>query len=68
MMSSLTIGDEVITNSYEIENKFIDYFNSIFRVDNNCYNNGLIEDVIPNIVNDQMNSMLTSYSHSHLSA
>lgn len=59
-ISYLTIGDEVIIDTYEIVNQYVVHFNFIFNVDSNHYNNGLIDEVIPNIVDDQMSVILTS--------
>ncbi|PNX55219.1 hypothetical protein L195_g048846, partial [Trifolium pratense] len=58
-MSILRSGDMVIDDPLEIENHVINYYTNLYAVSNNCVDNGLIAKVIPKIVTDEDNMMLT---------
>ncbi|MCI29483.1 RNA-directed DNA polymerase (Reverse transcriptase), partial [Trifolium medium] len=58
-ISVLRHGDDLLTDPDAIENHVVSYYNSIFNTDNNCLDNGLVDKVIPNMLNEAMNDMLT---------
>jgi hypothetical protein len=53
-------GDNVITDPTEIANIIVNHFQNIFTTNNVLQDNNLIDDVIPHLVDDQINIMLTS--------
>lgn len=52
--------DLIMFNEANIENHIGGYFESLFSTDNNCVDNGLIEEAISPMVSKYDNSMLTS--------
>lgn len=58
-MSMLKHDGEIISSTSQIENHVVSYFEGIFNTENNCSPNDLIELVIPNIVSQEDNLMLT---------
>ncbi|XP_024636247.1 uncharacterized protein [Medicago truncatula] len=60
LISSLRIHDQVTTNQQQISDHIVQYFNNLF-----CANSAvlqdplLVEEVIPNLVTDSINTMLT---------
>lgn len=52
-------GSTILEKSEDIENHILDFYKDLFSTDNNCRDNGLVEEVIQPMVNDEDNSMLT---------
>lgn len=52
-------NDQILNTADEIEGHVVSYFENIFGSDNNCTEDGLAEEVIPNIVSSAKNKMLT---------
>jgi hypothetical protein len=63
-ISLLRYGDEVFTDSQAIEDHTLNYFKNIFPTSNMCIPNGLPASLIPNLVTDLDNSMLTALPNS----
>lgn len=59
-MSTLKHNGVVLETASQIEDHVVSYFENIFCSDNNCLDNGLIEEVIPHTVSRKDNVMLTS--------
>jgi hypothetical protein len=57
-ISFLQDGNNVLTDSAEIELHALSYFQAIFSMDNNCVQNTLVDEVIPTLVTDADNDML----------
>lgn len=54
------MGDVRLTEPRHIEEHVLDYFQGIFGVDNSCIHNDLVIRVIPSLVINNENSMLTA--------
>lgn len=59
-MSMLKHDDIVLNTAPQIESHVLSYFEGIFYSENSCEDNGLIEEVIPNIGSREDNLMLTA--------
>ncbi|CAJ2645555.1 unnamed protein product [Trifolium pratense] len=59
LISSLRNGDDLITNASDIESHVVNYFKDIFSSPNMCLDNGIIDQVIPNLITDDQNISLT---------
>jgi len=57
-ISFLQDGDNVITESTAIESHILNYFQAIFRRENNCTLNTLVDETIPSLVTEADNHML----------
>ncbi|MCH86209.1 RNA-directed DNA polymerase (Reverse transcriptase) [Trifolium medium] len=53
-------GDNVITETSEIASIIVNHFQNLFTTNNVLQDNNLIDNVIPHLVDDQVNSMITS--------
>jgi hypothetical protein len=53
-------GKARLTDPKQIEDHVLDYFQGIFCVENNCITNDLVGNMIPLLVTDRDNLMLTS--------
>ncbi|XP_058784648.1 uncharacterized protein LOC131659478 [Vicia villosa] len=60
LVSSLNLNDSVITDHAMIESHLINHFTNIFNQNVDMQDNGLIEKVIPKVVNDNTNAMLVA--------
>ncbi|XP_019434814.1 PREDICTED: uncharacterized protein LOC109341364 [Lupinus angustifolius] len=58
-LSMLKYGDSVLTNHDDIANHVLDYYTNLFASPNITAPNSVIQDVIPRLVTDEGNSMLT---------
>jgi len=59
-ISLLMMGDVRLTETRHIEQHVLDYFQGIFGVDNTCIHNDLVSRVIPSLVTDDENVLLTA--------
>ncbi|XP_019435946.1 PREDICTED: uncharacterized protein LOC109342412 [Lupinus angustifolius] len=59
-LSMLKNGDSILTSKDDIENHVLDYYTNLFASHNSTVPNSLIQEVIPRLVTDSDNSMLTS--------
>lgn len=59
-ISMLMMGEVRRTEPCDIEDHVLDYFQGIFGVDNFCTSNDLVSKVIPSLVTDHENLMLTA--------
>lgn len=50
----------ILSSSEEIEQYFLQYFKSIFCLENNCFENSILQQSIPNIVTQQDNLFLAA--------
>jgi hypothetical protein len=57
-ISFLQDGEDVSTDPMALEMHILDYFQSIFSVDNNCVQNTLVDETIPPLVTEDDNHML----------
>ncbi|XP_058768954.1 uncharacterized protein LOC131642755, partial [Vicia villosa] len=58
-INSLVIDDSVISNQSLLENHIVEHFTNLFNQNYVLQENGLIRKVIPKLVNDPINDMLT---------
>ena len=58
-ISFLNVENSVITTPADIEAHILAYFQSIFSVDNNCGSNNMVAQMIPRLVTDNDNIMLS---------
>jgi hypothetical protein len=58
-ISSIRVDDVVITDPSLISNHVVNHFQTLFSSDNAVIDNGLIEEVIPALITDDINNMLT---------
>lgn len=58
-ISILKRGDDLLTNPAKIESHIVSYYEDLFASNNECRDNGLIEEVISLMVTDIDNEMLT---------
>jgi hypothetical protein len=58
-LSSIRIDDVVTTDPSLIYNHVVNHLHSLFANDDAVFDNGLIEEVIPTLLSDDINSMLT---------
>jgi hypothetical protein len=56
---SIRVNDEVITDQSHIANQMVSHFTNLFTSNNSVHDNGLIEEVIPTTVTDNINNLLT---------
>lgn len=49
----------LLSSTEEIKQHFVNYFQNIFYSINNCTDNSMVQDCIPNIVTQQDNMLLT---------
>ncbi|MCH80720.1 DUF4283 domain protein, partial [Trifolium medium] len=59
-INAIRDGDIVLTEPTEIANHIVNYYQNLFSSNNVLQENNLIEDVIPHLVDDQVNKMLIS--------
>ncbi|XP_019450480.1 PREDICTED: uncharacterized protein LOC109352716 [Lupinus angustifolius] len=59
-ISMLNVGDRILEKQEDIANHVLSYFTDLFVSQNSTTPNGLINDVIPSLVNEQDDSMLTA--------
>jgi len=59
LITSLNLGDTVITDTKEISEHIINHFSTLFNNTSNTCDNGLVDEVIPHLITDRINSMLT---------
>ncbi|XP_019435508.1 PREDICTED: uncharacterized protein LOC109342010 [Lupinus angustifolius] len=58
-ISRLQSNDNILTNQDDIDNHIIGYYKDFFASPNDTHPNNLIQAVIPSLVNQEKNSMLT---------
>lgn len=59
-ISMLKVDDHVLCSAEEIERHVVSFYEKLFCTENNCNDNGLIEEVIPSLVTLEQNLMLTN--------
>ncbi|MCI07075.1 RNA-directed DNA polymerase (Reverse transcriptase), partial [Trifolium medium] len=59
LITSLKHGDSTLTDPNIISSHVVDHFSNLFNQNSRVTDNGLIEDVIPNLLTDNINNMLT---------
>ncbi|XP_058734231.1 uncharacterized protein LOC131605962 [Vicia villosa] len=59
-INAITINDVVHTNMDTIEKHFLDHFHQLFNKNVVLQDNGLVEETIPNLINEDTNKTLTS--------
>jgi hypothetical protein len=59
MITSLKIGNELISNPDDLANHVVHHFSKLFGSNHVLQDNNLIEEVIPNLLNDDLNRLLT---------
>ncbi|GAU50883.1 hypothetical protein TSUD_411120 [Trifolium subterraneum] len=58
-IASIRIDDNIITEPDIIANHVVNHFQNLFSSDNVSLDNGLIEEVIPSLITEDINKMLT---------
>jgi hypothetical protein len=58
-ISSLMNGDVALNSTDEISAHVVDHFSSLFKQTGTFIDNGLVEEVIPKLITDRINHMLT---------
>lgn len=59
-MTTLKNGNLILDEAADIENHVLQYYKELFAKENNCSSNGLIDSVIPPVVSNEDNTMLTN--------
>jgi NDP-sugar pyrophosphorylase family protein len=60
VMSSIRVDDNLISDPQQIAHHVVDYFQNLFCTNSDILQDeALIEDVIPSVINDRINDMLT---------
>jgi len=68
LITSISNGDTVLTDPEDISEHIVNHFSSIFNNTPNTIDNGLVNEVIPSLITDRINNMLTlipSYEEIH---
>ncbi|MCI05544.1 RNA-directed DNA polymerase (Reverse transcriptase), partial [Trifolium medium] len=58
-LNSLRVDNSIVTEPELIANHVVNHFSSLFSASNSTFDNGLVEEVIPKLVNDNTNNLLT---------
>lgn len=58
-MSMLKLGDLILVEAADIEQYVLEYYSSLYSSDNNYVDNGLIDSIIPKVVSDEDNKLLS---------
>ncbi|GAU19900.1 hypothetical protein TSUD_95050 [Trifolium subterraneum] len=58
-LNSLGIDNNIVTDPELISNHVVNHFSTLFSASNSILDNGLVEEVIPKLVNDNTNNILT---------
>lgn len=58
-ISMLKCGDAILTTNADLDSHIVDYYERLFRGDNGCIYNRIIEEVISNVVSADDDEMLT---------
>jgi hypothetical protein len=59
MFTSLTNGDELLTDPTRISEHIVNHYTYLFNNNNNTIDNGMMEEVIPSLITDRINNILT---------
>lgn len=59
LISTMKNGDIPLTDPNLISEHVVNHFTNIFTNNSNVTQNGMIEEVIPNLITDRINNMLT---------
>lgn len=59
-INMLKDGDQFLCSAKDIESHVVSFYEKLFCTENNCSDNGLIEEVIPSLVTFEQNLMLTN--------
>lgn len=59
LITSIKHGDTVLTDNMEISEHIVNHFSSLFNNTTNTRDNGLIDEVIPSLITERINTMLT---------
>jgi len=60
LITSMTNGDVTLTNPSDISEHIVNHFKNLFNNDSHIQNNGMVEEVIPSLITDRTNSLLTA--------
>lgn len=55
-ISCIIPDDVLIWNPLDMEATFVSYYKDLFNYNNNCVDNGLVEDTIPHLMDNSMNA------------
>ncbi|MCI40794.1 hypothetical protein A2U01_0062027, partial [Trifolium medium] len=58
-ISSLRVEDNIITDPKQIANHVVSNFQDIFDGNDDVHDNGMVDEVIPSLVTDNINNLLT---------
>jgi hypothetical protein len=59
MISALKNGETLLTDPNDIADHVVDHFTNLFYSTSIMQDNGLIEECVPNLLNDDLNRLLT---------
>lgn len=59
-MSILKKDGQILDNAEAIENHVLHYFSSLYASENICVDNDLVDNLIPSMVSNEDNAMLTN--------
>lgn len=60
LMSTIQVGEQLLTNQVDIKNHVLDLFSSLYAYDNQCKDYDFTTRVTPSQVSDEDNIMLTN--------
>lgn len=60
LMSTIQVGEQLLTNQVDIKNHVLDLFSSLYVYDNQCKDSDFTTRVTPSQVSDEDNIMLTN--------
>jgi len=58
-ITTLRNGDVTLNEQDEISKHIVNHFTNLFTKNSNIANEGMVEEVIPNLVTERINTMLT---------
>jgi len=61
LISSITNGDAILTDRTDISEHFVNHYTNLFNHSSNTIDNGMVEDVIPSLITDRINNILTMF-------
>jgi len=59
LITSIKDGETMLTDSKDISEHIVNHFTSIFNNNNTTIDNGLVDEVIPSLITDRINNLLT---------
>jgi len=60
LITSLSTGDDLLTDSNDIYEHIVNHFTHLFNSNTNFIENGMVEDVIPSLITERINNILIS--------